>query len=584
VKRRLPALWLVLALPGLLQVFLLAVACFARLAHPYDLEWMEGGMLTHAARIADGKPLYGPPSVDFIPYLYTPLYPWLLAVIGKLAPLGYALGRAVSVASTAAILLIAAHAVVREAPHADRWPARTAALLGWGLFAAAYPWVEGFYDLVRGDMLALALGLGGLSALRARHVALGAALLAISFFAKQTGVLLVAAGGVALAVMHWRRLPRYVAVAGAIGLGGTALLHRATDGWFWVYTYQVHQNHDTNSDRFWRSFKLIFGHFPALTAVVAAGLLATAIFALARRRLPSGGGGFLYWTWLFACGTVIGAVGWSTQWAVFNAFIPALALGAIAAATAVLPIGHAASELAAALAGPLGRIHRGRLRALAAGAVVLVLGAQLLAARWDPRWSALVGDGDPRVRPPPPWKVAASLRSFVPTPGDRAAGDALIAQLAAVEGPVFFPSHPWYPRLAGKPTTFVHRIGVKDVTYELPCKNQNRSVVLGRGAEAIMLVYPCVRAAPPLRAQARRVAGLDTAMAESIFGAIVLDHGESPADYPGMIGHYHQAGTVPGPRVFTGKPTTPGVLFVPVAPPSAPSLAPTTLAPAPAKQ
>ena len=59
----------------------------------------KGRPLSDVLRLLDGKPLYPPPSVDFIPFLYTPLYPALLALGAKVAGLGYTLGRAVSIAS-----------------------------------------------------------------------------------------------------------------------------------------------------------------------------------------------------------------------------------------------------------------------------------------------------------------------------------------------------------------------------------------------------------------------------------------------------------------------------------------------------
>ena len=53
----------------------LARVFLARLSYPLDLEWMEGGVLTHALRLSRGQPLYAEPSVDFVSFLYTPLYP-----------------------------------------------------------------------------------------------------------------------------------------------------------------------------------------------------------------------------------------------------------------------------------------------------------------------------------------------------------------------------------------------------------------------------------------------------------------------------------------------------------------------------
>ena len=50
-----------------------------RIEYPYDLEWMEGGMLIHAWRIQQELGIYVPPSSDFIPYIYPPLYPTILS-------------------------------------------------------------------------------------------------------------------------------------------------------------------------------------------------------------------------------------------------------------------------------------------------------------------------------------------------------------------------------------------------------------------------------------------------------------------------------------------------------------------------
>ena len=53
-----------------------------RIFYPFDLEWMEGGMLLHGLRVMEGKNLYVEPTSEFIPFIYPPLYSWLLAVGG----------------------------------------------------------------------------------------------------------------------------------------------------------------------------------------------------------------------------------------------------------------------------------------------------------------------------------------------------------------------------------------------------------------------------------------------------------------------------------------------------------------------
>ena len=90
---------------GVAQLGLLFTAVLSRFSYPYDLEWMEGGMLNHAARISDGAGIYVEPSVDFIPYLYTPLYPGLLAAFEPIFGISYQTGRAISILSIVAIVI-----------------------------------------------------------------------------------------------------------------------------------------------------------------------------------------------------------------------------------------------------------------------------------------------------------------------------------------------------------------------------------------------------------------------------------------------------------------------------------------------
>ena len=190
------ALWVAIAIPALYQIGTLIVTIGGRMTYPYDLEWMEGGMLHHAQRIRDGVGIYGPPSVEFIPYLYTPLYPSVLALLGGAFGVTYSVGRAISVVS---LLGIAATALLqipsKRHEHARRGPGWAGTGLGLGLFCAAYPISDGWYDLVRADTLFLMLITVGIGALPrwcktneglAGHaqVAASATIFALAFFCK----------------------------------------------------------------------------------------------------------------------------------------------------------------------------------------------------------------------------------------------------------------------------------------------------------------------------------------------------------------------------------------------------------------
>ncbi|MEZ4399456.1 MAG: hypothetical protein R3B06_05535 [Kofleriaceae bacterium] len=519
------AFWSALAIPGLWQLGLMAWAIIHRVAYPYDLEWMEGGVLHGAARISSGDGIYGPPSVDYISFLYTPLYPGLLSLLGEVFGLSYQLGRMISVLSLCGIGAVVVGNIRAWSPQ-QRGAAWAGSALAIGLFSAAYPYMEGWYDLVRGDTLFLLLATGGLAGLSRwarvgtgfaghRRIAAAGMLLALSFFAKQTGVIYVLAGGPIILALNWRRAPTYVATTAVVGLGGAALLQRMTGGWFWTYAYELHQAHDWNRKRFDDSFGYILLHFRVATALIVLALFVVLACAVVRRRVPGPAKGLLLWTYLYAVSTLNGAIGWGTQFAHNNAYMPAFLHGAIAAGLAV-PTILACVELLVHGDDELDRRRRARARTFAHVAAALVavgLGIQLYQARWNPQ-------------------------RLVPTARDRAAGDELIATIRDLPGQVWVPSHPWYGHLAGK-SMYVHRMGIVDVTTGKP----------------------------------RVVAGLEEALRGREFDAIVFDNVDLHQTL-GLITQYYRPDDLVGrnarPRLFTGAKKVPDSIWVPAGKPTLP--------------
>ena len=504
--------WIIVALPALYQIVLLSTAVGGRLTYPFDLEWMEGGMLHHAQRIHDGLGIYGPPSVDFIPYLYTPLYPSLIAMFSGAFGLTYALGRTFSLLALIGIGFVTGASVgSRRHEHVHREPVWAGVALALGLFAATYPFVEGWYDLVRADTFflwmvtaaiaglprwaAVGSGLGG-----HMRVAAGAAILALAFFTKQTGVIYVAFGGAIVLVVNWRRVPAFVVMAGLLGLGGTWLLNTTTHGWFWIYIRKIHASHDFNMDRFWKSFENILWHYRALTIVVAVTLVLVVVTRIARGRLPRATHSFLLWTAAFAVSTMIGAVGWGTEFAHFNAYMPAFLHGALAAGAAIPAI------YACARVWWGDRPHIELVANLAALAAAVPLSFTCWTYRWDPH-------------------------RYIPTAQDRAAGAKLVERIRSIDGDVWMPSHPWYLQLAGK-TPHVHRMGIKDVTTRQP----------------------------------REVIGLEDALRTHAFSALILDERDVNTELGGVGQYYRPAFKLPSderPRMFTGALIQPDSIWVP---------------------
>ena len=534
-KRRIifALLWLAVAAPAAWQLVTLAQCIAHRIFYPYDLEWMEGGLLVHAKRIHDGLGIYAPPSRDFIPYLYTPLYPSILALFGP----SYALGRIISTLSLLGIAGVGAFNIAsRRHEHKTYGPVLAGIVLALGLFAAVYPFTKAWFDLVRADTFFLFLvtaGIAGLSrwaregkGIRGHgRVAAGAAMLALAFFAKQTAILYVGLGGMIVLVLAWRRAFIYGFVAGAIGLGITALLNATTNGWFWTYVSKIHRAHDFNMDRFWGGFAKQLWHFPLMSIVIATGLVVMIATWIKRRKFPKPCFPLALWSATYAVSVLVGCLGIGTEWSVENAFIPAFLHGALAAGSAVAGAAGCVRLLLDDVGEPTTNARKLSF-SITPSLVALLFAIPLAITCYRARWN---------------WK------QYVPTTIDRQAGDKLVERLSKIEGPVWAPSHPWYVVMAGK-TPYVHRMGVKDVTAR-----QHNTVDL-----------------------------LDAAIDGHAFAAILLDNNDLHVEYqPELVAlrykirkNYHPSVLLPAeerPRTFSGSGVVPESIWVTSMPPRAPA-------------
>ncbi len=421
------------AVPGLVALAWLAQVFAGRLNFPLDLEWMEGGLLVHALRLQQGEGIYVPPSVDFIPFLYTPFYPRLLAWLALVFPLDYALGRAVSVGAFVGTLLVGAVLAVRPLPAATfnqalrpRLLAMALAIGAAGAVAASFTFTGAFFDLVRADSLMVFLVSGAIAfaylGQRWPSACLAGVVMAMAFFTKQTAALLGVALGLGLMLTHWRRGLIYGAGA-AITLG-FGLWHQQwqSQGWFWTYVFKLHQSHGFNKVLAYQETPLRLWAF-AWPLYVALGL--TVVGLALGRRLQRRDAIVLA---VAVAGFVAACVGFGTQWAFDNAFIPAVVFPALAVAAL------GARLITAAPQRP--------------GAVLLSL---LVAA----------GLGYASLKPGMPNKHA-----LVPADSDHRAAQRLLSLIADLPAPGFIPFHPFYAVKAGH-RPFVHRMGVMDVGAQL---------------------------------------------------------------------------------------------------------------------
>ncbi len=562
---------------GLVPLAVLYHIFWSRLSYPLDLEWMEGGMLVHAKRLADGQGLYVAPSVDFGSFLYTPLYPWLLGWLGKIFGLGYTLGRTLSVLCLTATFGIMARAALRAAgvPRRVRWSAPASppvprwgpggigldalafAALSGGAVAVAFSFTGGWYDLVRNDGLQIALSAGGLYALGVagrtyKGVVVAGLLLGLAFFAKQTAVFPILAAGTGLCLIRLRLVPLLVAVVGAVAGLGTLALNHATHGWFWFYIFELHQSHRTTPAQVWEvAPRLLWAHgrFLYLAGVAALGLWAAGV-AIRRR--------FATWTPLWGlaaiAGLVAGAVGRATQWSENNAFIPAIVFPAIFVAVA-------ASEAAGLLSPHPEDDAQSGWRGAILGRLWLLRSITYLPALLVGIHLVVTGLPD-RRRHVPDARAWATAKRHID----------LLHRLGK-KGEVYVPYHPWYSVIAGGPG-HGHVMNVNDVNFTRPIRPGEKGGLLGD---------PRARRKRVLSARRRLIASIRQALTRGRFSAVIHDrpviqrwrrrgdravpvpnHGYL-SQVPGLLRSYRLEWNLgwdgAAPRTYEGNPSAPRYLW-----------------------
>jgi hypothetical protein len=393
-------------LAGISVVAFLYVA-LRRMGYPFDLEWMEGSIVEHVQRVLDGKPIYASPSVEFVPYLYNPLYYYASALAAKLLGNGYFTLRLVSFCCTLALFATLYDLVARETK------SRISAGLAMGVLAATFGLNGQWFDLARTDALFMALLLGSAwcvrFAERKRGLLVGAALFCLAFLAKQMALpsLLALALG-AWALRGFRRSLWFTVPAVLLTGGSVLCMNLWTGGWYWYYAFMVPFGHTTSGREalfldFWRVETLAQLPVPTLAFVVL----------LCSPQRGARRGPWLFYVLFCSCQVIATYLIRTHAGSYLNDLIPAhvalcVAFGLVLAAgfERAKDLGQSLLERATIIGG-------------------IVAAVQLAALMYDPR-------------------------AMLPSAADRQAGMAFVERIREVPGEVFIPQHPNYARLAGK--------------------------------------------------------------------------------------------------------------------------------------
>ncbi len=385
-----------------------------RIGYPYELEWLEGGAVEIAGRVAHGQAIYVAPSIHYVPYPYTPLYFWVTGTLARVTGVGFFPLRLVSLLSSLGACALLARIVWRETGDV------VAGVVASGLFTATFAVSGAWLDIGRVDSLALFLLLAALYRARYAQGLSGGMVVGVltflAFLTKQSTLLAMVPVLAVLLVVRRRVGLAALATVVVLVVGSTYLLDASSHGWYGYYAFQelLHQGEVSSV---WRTFfTRSLWHTPW---AIGLGLIAVAMSVLYRRVAST--------DWLYWGSAILGLLFSSLVSRLHSGGGPDVLIPAYAATALMGAFGYDAVLRAAKQAGA-NRRGAGWLTTLpaAAGLVLgLVVGLQIGALHYSPS-------------------------RYVPTASDRSAGDHFIAQVRRTPGGVIVADHPYYETLAGK--------------------------------------------------------------------------------------------------------------------------------------
>ena len=407
---------------AILFIIVYLILAFLRIGYPFELEWMEGGSVDHVIRILSGQKLYVSPSLEFVPFIYTPVYFYLSAVLSKIVGIGFLPLRLISFISSLGCLFVIFLMVKGETG------SNFSGIVASSLFAATFRISGAWFDIARADSLFLFFLLAGLYLIKFREstksYVLAGVLFSLSFLTKQIALVISLPIMVYCVLLNRRRSIYFIgAVVMIVGVS-TYLLNWIHDGWYNYYVFDLPRQHSIAKSVF-----LDFWTKDIISTLSIACIMS--IFYLFTELLNSNRKDFLFY-FLMLIGLLGGA--WLSRLhtgGYDNVLFPAYAALSILFGLAI----HTAFEF---------------IRAASAGkwksmqiCVYLICIIQFFGLRYNP--------------------IAQ-----IPTQKDLEAGGAFINTMSQLSGDILVPYHGYLPTLAGKRSN-AHHQAVSDVLRGKDC-------------------------------------------------------------------------------------------------------------------
>ncbi len=220
-----------------------------RLFYPYELYHEEGLAADHVQRILEGKKLFVEPSMDFIPFIYTPLYFYIAAFFSKIIGFSFIPLRLVSILAATGTAIIIFRWVQREGGN-FLYAGFTAAL-----FLAFYPAGLTFYDVGKPDMLFVFFSVTAFYAFHfgesRKAILFSAFLFLLAFLTKQSTLFFLTPFLIYVAFTNQKHKWSFIVGVLSSLIFSICILNLLTSGWFNFYIFKLPGNHPFRWESLW---------------------------------------------------------------------------------------------------------------------------------------------------------------------------------------------------------------------------------------------------------------------------------------------------------------------------------------------
>ncbi len=207
----------------------------SRIGYPYELEWIEGGMLQVVQRVVNGQHIYVSPGIEYVPFLYPPAYFYLSAGFALIFGDGFFPLRLVSVLASI-VSFATIFCIVREET-GDGWTA----FFSMGLFAASYRVTGAWLDIARVDSLFLAFTLLAIYFARGKasfwKTTVCGIFSVLAILSKQTAFIICIPIFIGLLFRNWKQGAAYLGIVGTTLVAFILIVNQKTDGWYTFFVY-----------------------------------------------------------------------------------------------------------------------------------------------------------------------------------------------------------------------------------------------------------------------------------------------------------------------------------------------------------